>query len=60
MDKLLTEGEVEHALRYRPGTLRTKRHRHTSSIPFIRLDNGHIRYRQSDVEQWLANQVVKL
>lgn len=49
MDELLTPSEVDAVLRYRSG--RAKRLARMGKIPFVRLPDGEIRFKQQDIER---------
>jgi len=56
--KLLTTKEVERLLGFASGTLAVLRCRRTTTLPYIKMGRS-VRYRQDDVEQWLAEQTVR-
>src|ERR1700745_1098163 len=54
---LLTETETAKQISVAPATLQQWRHHHRYSLPFIRVGRL-IRYRQIDVDNWLASRTV--
>lgn len=57
-DVLLTAKEVGKELRVPIGTLGQWRHRRIGP-PWFKLENGHVRYRQSKFAAWLESQEQK-
>lgn len=55
---MFTELEAAAYLKLSPGTLRTWRCTQEQIIPFYRLGSA-VRYRQSDLDKWLASRYVK-
>lgn len=52
--ELMTPQEVEQLLGYGPRAMANMRANHRGPV-FIRLPNGHVRYRRSDVDHWLLS-----
>lgn len=56
-DRLLTPDEVAELLRVKPDTLRVWRYYRDRGPSFVKVGSA-VRYRESDVERWLAAQTV--
>jgi excisionase family DNA binding protein len=53
MDKLLTVKEAAEMLRLAPGTIYHLISRH--AVPCVKLSKRCVRFRQSELEQWVSN-----
>lgn len=54
---LLTEEEAARMIGFSPRTLQGWRSNGVSGLPFIRISRGCVRYRRSDIEGWVEDQV---
>jgi len=51
-DVLMTTSDVAAMLQVSQNTLRNMRHQRR--VPFLKLAGGAVRYRRSEIEQWIA------
>lgn len=54
---LLTEKKAAEILGFSPRTLQGWRSEGGPGLPFVRISKGCVRYRRSDIEAWLENQL---
>lgn len=54
---LLNEKEAAQLLGFKPKTLQGWRTRGHVQLPFVRISKGCVRYRRSDIDAWLEQQL---